>query len=50
MILDDPILNTTIKERILKERHSPEYVLMMKFQIYRFDEFISRILHERKIS
>jgi phosphotransferase system enzyme I (PtsI) len=27
MILDDPILNKTIKERILKEKHSPEYVV-----------------------
>ena len=27
MILDDPILNTTIKERILKEKHSPEFVV-----------------------
>jgi phosphotransferase system enzyme I (PtsI) len=27
MILDDPILNTTIKQRILKEKHSPEYIV-----------------------
>jgi phosphotransferase system enzyme I (PtsI) len=27
MILDDPILNATIKERIIKEKHSPEYVV-----------------------
>jgi len=27
MILDDPILNKTIKERIIKEKHSPEYVV-----------------------
>jgi phosphotransferase system enzyme I (PtsI) len=27
MILDDPILNATIKERIIKEKYSPEYIV-----------------------
>jgi len=27
MILDDPILNTTIIQRIIKERHSPEFIV-----------------------